>query len=194
MHTLVRKYRVRSLRKAFQIGYSRIKHGGLALLLVAALVLNFSIPAIAANPAASIGQNRAIALRFAQEGWGTNPSWEKIWDALVSPNFIYHFNSSAQPIVGLEENKAFSKSLFQGFPNIRQKIEDVVVEGDKVVIRTTLQGTNTGEFLGTPPTGKAVKVNDFTMLKISEGKIAEAWYECNLLEVMQQMGLVPRTS
>jgi predicted ester cyclase len=139
----------------------------------------------------STEQNKAIALRFAQEGWGTNPGWEKIWDQLASPNIVYHFNSATEPIVGLEENKEFNKILFQGFPDIRQKIEDVIVEDNKVMIRTTLQGTNTGEFLGTPPTGKAVKVNDFTLLQISEGKIIEMWYETNLLEVMKQLGLAP---
>ena len=146
------------------------------------------------NSTTSTEQNRALALHFAEDGWGTNSNWEKTWDELVSPNLIYHFNSAPQPIVGLEANKEFNKSLFQGFPNIRQQIEDVIVEGDKVVLRSTLQGTNTGEFLGIPPTGKFVKVNNFKLLQISDGQIVEIWYECNLLEVMQQMGLIPRTN
>jgi predicted ester cyclase len=104
---------------------------------------------------------------------------------------IHHFNSSPEPIVGLEANKVFNASLFQGFPNIHQMIEDTIAEGDKVVYRTTLQGTQTGEFLGIPPTGKSAKINDFTLLRISNGKIVEWWYECNLLAVMQQLGLMP---
>lgn len=194
MHVSKEKYQVQSICDTFRASYSTIKRSWLALILVLALVLGFSAPAIAANPAASVEQNRAIALRFAQEGWGTKPNWEKTWDEVVSPNLIYHFNSTAQPIVGLKANKEFSKNLFQGFPDIRQKIEDTIAEGDKVVYRTTIQGTNTGEFLGTPSTGKAVKVNDFTMLRFSGGQIVEMWYECNLLEVMQQLGLVPRVS
>ena len=137
-----------------------------------------------------IEQNKSIALRFAQDGWGTNPCWEKTWDELMSPDVVHHFNSAAAPIIGLEANKAFNESLFQGFPDIHHTMEDIVAEGDKVVYRTTIQGTHTGEFLGTPPTGKAVKVNDFTLLRIADGKIVEWWYECNLLEVMQQLGLV----
>ena len=135
-------------------------------------------------------QNKAIASRFAQDGWGTNPNWKKTWDELMSTDVVYHFNSAAEPIVGLEVNKTFNESLFQGFPDIHQTVEDVVAEGDKVVYRTTIQGTHTGEFLGTPPTGKAVKVNDFTLLRIADGKIVEWWYECNLLAVMQQLELV----
>jgi predicted ester cyclase len=183
-----------SFKNVFQTNYFKFKHGLLALILVVVLFFSFQISAIAAKTITSTEPNKAIALRFAEDGWGTNPNWEKTWDELVSRDLIYHFNSAAQPIVGIEANKEFNKSLFQGFPNIHQKIEDVIVEGDKVVYRTTLEGTNTGEFLGTLPTGKSVKVNDFTLLKIDNGQISEMWYECNLLEVMQQMGLIPRAN
>ncbi|NER47941.1 MAG: ester cyclase [Symploca sp. SIO1A3] len=135
-------------------------------------------------------QNKSIALRFAQDGWGTNAGWREIWDELMSADVVHHFNSTAEPIIGLEANKVFNEGLFQGFPDIDHRIEDLVAEGDKVVYRTTIQGTHAGNFLGTPPTGKVVKINDFTLLQIANCKIVEWWYECNLLEVMQQLGLV----
>jgi steroid delta-isomerase-like uncharacterized protein len=138
----------------------------------------------------SIVENKQIALRFAKDGWGTMSNWERVWDELVSTDLVYHFNSGSEPIVGLEANKAFNADLFQGFPNIEQTIEDVISEGDKVMYRTTLQGTHTGEFLGIPPTNKSAKVNDFTLLRIVKGKIVEMWYETNLLELMKQLGLM----
>jgi predicted ester cyclase len=136
-------------------------------------------------------QNKSIARRFEQEGWGTEPSWEKTWDELMASNVVHHFNSAPEPIVGLSANKAFNASLFQGFPDIQHTIEDMITEGDKVVYRTTLQGTHTGNFMGIPPTGKSVIINDFTLLRIVERKIVEWWYDCNLLAVMQQLGLIP---
>ena len=137
----------------------------------------------------SIEQKKEIALRFAKDGWGTMPNWEQVWDELMSTDVIYHFNSSPEPIIGLEANKKFNASLFQGFPDIKQTIEDVIAEGDKVVYRTTMQGTHTGEFLGISPTGKSAKINDFTLLRIVNERIVEWWYECNLLELMKQLGL-----
>jgi steroid delta-isomerase-like uncharacterized protein len=139
----------------------------------------------------STEQNKALALRFGQEGWGTSLNWEQVWDELMAPDVIHHFNSGAEPIVGLEANKTFNASLFKGFPDIKHTLEDVIAEGDRVVYRTTLQGTHTGEFLGIPPTGKSAKINDFTLLQIANSKIVEWWYECNLLEVMKQLGLMP---
>ena len=139
----------------------------------------------------SIEQNKQIALRFAKDGWGTMPNWERVWDELVSPDVVHHFNSSPEPIIGLEANKEFNVGLFQGFPDIKQTIEDVVAEEDKVIYRTTLRGTHTGKFLGIPPTNKSSQINDFTLLRIAHGQIVEWWYECNLLELMQQLGLMP---
>jgi predicted ester cyclase len=139
----------------------------------------------------TIEQNKAIALRFANQGWGTHQGWESVWDELIAPDVIHHFNSGADPIIGLGANKKFNASLFRGFPDIRHSIEDLVAEGDKVVYRTTLYGSHTGEFLGIPPTGKVAKMNDFTMLWITDNKIVEWWYECNLLELMKQLGLMP---
>jgi steroid delta-isomerase-like uncharacterized protein len=137
----------------------------------------------------SIEQNKQIALRFAQDGWGAMPNWRKVWDEVVSPDIVYHFNSSSETIIGLEVNKEFNASLFQGFPDIKQTIEDVIAEEDKVVYRTTMTGTHTGEFLGIPPTQKSAKINDFTLLRIVNDQIVEWWYECNLLELMKQLGL-----
>ena len=137
----------------------------------------------------SIEQNKQITLGFAKDGWGTMPNWGRVWDLSMSTDVIYHFNSSPEPIIGLEANKEFNASLFQGFPDIKQTIEDVIAEGDKVMYRTTMQGTHTGEFLGISPTDKSVKINDFTLLRIVDEQIVEWWYECNLLELMKQLGL-----
>ena len=139
----------------------------------------------------SIEQNRAIALRFLNDGWGTKPEWKAVWDELVAPDVVHYFNSEPEPIVGLTENKTFNETLFKGFPDIVRELKDVVSEGDKVVYRGTLRGTQTGEFLGMPPTGKTAQINDFTMLKIVDGKIVAWWYDCNLLALMQQLGLMP---
>jgi steroid delta-isomerase-like uncharacterized protein len=138
-----------------------------------------------------IEQNKSIALRFEQEGWGTQANWEKTWDELMADNVVHHFNSAPEPIVGLEANKAFNASLFRGFPDIQHTIEGMISEDDKVVYHTTLIGTHTGEFMGIPPTGKSAIIHDFTLLRIVDGKIVEWWYDCNLMAVMQQLGLMP---
>ncbi len=140
----------------------------------------------------SIEQNKAIALKLATDGWGTVPGWEKVWDELVAEDAIQYFCSSEQPISGLKAIKDFEASLFEGFPAIEQKISQVVAEKNLVVYFHSLEGLHSGTFMGIPPTGKRVKANGFTMLQIADGKAIARWYETNLLEVMQQIGVIPR--
>ncbi|WP_264324124.1 ester cyclase [Romeriopsis navalis] len=136
-------------------------------------------------------QNKAIALRFAKAGWGTQANWQQVWDEMMAPDVVQHFNDFPDAVVGLDANKAFNQDLFTGFPQLKNTIENVVAEDDVVIYRSTLEGKQSGPFLGIPATNKTVKVNDFTMLKIKDGKINEWWYTTNLLSVMQQLGLAP---
>ena len=135
--------------------------------------------------------NKAIALRFAKAGWGTQPNWKQVWDELMAPDVVHHFNSLPDEIVGLEANKQFNQDLFIGFPKLKSTIENIVAEDDVVIYRSTLEGKQSGPFLGMPATNKTTKLNDFTMLKIKNGKISEWWYETNLLSAMEQLGLMP---
>lgn len=137
---------------------------------------------------------KAIALRFAKDGWGTQPQWQQVWDDVMAPNVIHHFSSLPDTIVGLEANKEFNHELFIGFPKLKSTIENIVAEDDIVMYRSTLEGQQSGPFLGIPATHKTVKLNDFTLLKFKDGKISEWWYETNLLSVMQQLGVMPEES
>jgi predicted ester cyclase len=185
-------------QRRFKFPSRQIKNWLSLTICLAMFIFGLSTPTLAGQLQSSQPQqlsqtNKAIALRFATEGWGTQPKWENVWDELIDPNMVLHFNSFPDAIIGLEANKTFSKDLFQGFPKIESKIENVVAEDDIVIYRSTLEGKQTGAFLGMPATGKKVKMNDFTMVKIKDGKIHEMWYETNLLSLMQQLGLAPET-
>lgn len=135
--------------------------------------------------------NKEIAIRLAKEGWGTQSNWQQVWDELMAPNVVLHFNSFPDEVIGLEANKEFNKDLFIGFPEIKSTLENIVSEDDVVIYRSTLEGRQSGPFLGMPATNKSIKMTDFTMLKIKDGKISEWWYETNLLSAMQQLDLMP---
>jgi predicted ester cyclase len=52
---------------------------------------------------------------------------------------------------------------------------DLVAEGDRVVIRWTLRGTNTGPMLGRPPSGQPVELAAVVIFRIAGGRLAERW-------------------
>jgi predicted ester cyclase len=70
-------------------------------------------------------------------------------------------------------------------------IDDILAEGDEVVIRQTWSGTQRGEFMGMPPTGKRVSFGVIDILRFAGGKVVEHWGQMDSMRVMQQLGAIP---
>ena len=70
-------------------------------------------------------------------------------------------------------------------------VEDVIVEGEKVVARYSAQGTHKGDLSGIAPTGKQVTVCRVTIARFANGKVVEGWVNWDALGLMQQLGVVP---
>ena len=60
-----------------------------------------------------------------------------------------------------------------------------------MVIRKTFRGTQTGEFMGMPPTGKSISVGVIDIFRIAGGKIVEHWGQMDSMGMMQQLGAMP---
>lgn len=80
------------------------------------------------------------------------------------------------------------------FPRYHLTIEDMIAEGDKVVVRATFKGTHQGHLMNIPPTGKDVIQPLIVIYRISEGKIDKHWLVIDQLSIMQQLGAIPTKS
>jgi steroid delta-isomerase-like uncharacterized protein len=92
---------------------------------------------------------------------------------------------------GLAAIKKWVAMLDAAFPDRNLTIDDVVAEGDRVVVRTTLSGTHQGEMQGIPATGKAVNQPSVSIFRLANGKIVEGWFATDNLSMMQQLGVIP---
>jgi predicted ester cyclase len=81
--------------------------------------------------------------------------------------------------------------MLTAFPDLHIMVEDMIAEGDKVVVRMTMHGTQRGAFGSIPPTGKQVMVSTIDIVRIVGGQIAEEWGIDDRLGMLQQLGLVP---
>ncbi|HVX28857.1 MAG TPA: ester cyclase, partial [Nitrolancea sp.] len=100
--------------------------------------------------------NKAMVTRF--EEAMSSGDWDLISrtiDELVAPDALIR---TPLPIeaTGAELLKAVFGRLHRAFPDLHIAIEDVIAEGDKVVIRNTVTGTHQGEYMGLPPTGRSI--------------------------------------
>jgi steroid delta-isomerase-like uncharacterized protein len=113
-------------------------------------------------------------------------------DEILSSDFLYHGAlGPGEDQRGPEPTKQVASGVIAAFPDRRITHEDTVAEGDKVLIRWTLSGTQEGELLGIPPTGRPVTLTGFDLFRIEGGKIAEMWQEADRLGMMQQLGVIP---
>lgn len=117
------------------------------------------------------------------------------WDALatiVSDDFTRHSAATAgAPVTSREEFIQLQESFLVSFPDQRVTLQDLVAEGDRVAVRATYSGTQTGPMGDLPATGKAVEGPFLAIFRIESGKIAELWVEWDNLAMLKQLGLFP---
>jgi len=71
-------------------------------------------------------------------------------------------------------------------------IEDMIAEGDKVVVRWTNHNVHHGPFMGFPATGKSAIASGIDIHLLRNSKLAEHWDAVDTLSVLQQLGLLPQ--
>ncbi|WP_298969229.1 ester cyclase [uncultured Roseobacter sp.] len=135
-------------------------------------------------------QNVETVMTLFNEGWGACEGWRDVWRATMAPEFRSIFHSH-QAVEGIEDSIAFNTGLFEGFPTLAVAVEDVVAEGNTVVVRARLTGTHDGPFLGVPPSGQTVNVPDVTLFKLADQKVVEMRYFTDLVAVMTAIGALP---
>ena len=92
---------------------------------------------------------------------------------------------------GIDGHNAIVSLFRRVFPDLQWRIEEMVAEGDRVVARTTMSGTQQGEFFGIPPAGRRVTMSGIHMLRVADGKLIEHWGNNDDPGMMQQLGVLP---
>lgn len=84
-----------------------------------------------------------------------------------------------------------SAKVFAGFgkaiPDMKHVVKEVVVAGDKIVVRGELSGTPAGEFFGVPHSGKSFKIMAIDIQTIKGGKIAHTYHIEDWAAAMNQL-------
>jgi steroid delta-isomerase-like uncharacterized protein len=130
-------------------------------------------------------QNKELIIRLIEEMDKGNFD---IFDELSSDDYVCHFSWIPEPL-DREARKQFMKATMVSFPDFNHTIEDVIAQGDKVVIRFTNRGTHEGVFRGIPPTGNKIEYTAIFIGRFVDGKVVETWVEANILGLMMQLGM-----
>jgi steroid delta-isomerase-like uncharacterized protein len=136
----------------------------------------------------STEQNKALFRRFVEEVF--NQGNVSTIDEFLAPNFVEREVLPPGTPSGREGVKQLTMMFRTAFPDFNVSIDDMIAEGDKIVARTTWSGTQKGEFMGIPPSGKRVSFDVIDIIRISEGKGVEHWGVMDSSAMMQQLGVI----
>jgi steroid delta-isomerase-like uncharacterized protein len=110
---------------------------------------------------------------------------------LLADGFIEH-----EALPGLTPTKDGVMELFRAyraaFPDLHMDAVEIIASGDKTVARVKASGTQNGEFMGMPPSGKSIEVQMIDIMRFDDaGLVCEHWGVVDMLSMLQQLGAVP---
>ena len=95
---------------------------------------------------------------------------------------------------GRADLEARVRLILDAMNPLQFNVQDVVAEGDRVVVRWTQSGTQSGNFMGIPGTGRTFSIAGIDIHRIREGRMAEHWHVVDLFSLLQQLGAIPAPS
>jgi len=161
------------------------------LIKIPIIILAFAVVGCSASntddvvedAAAAIEQNEAVIHRVLAliDERNLDEAFE-----LYTLDYIYH--GPAGELRGRDGIRGLWDVFLAGFPDLHSSVQDIISQGDKVVLRWTIDGTHTGDFLGVAPSGNKVTLNVTEIFRVENGQLMEAWDQWDRLGLMQQIG------
>ena len=91
-------------------------------------------------------------------------------------------------VEGSENMINLFRSVFSAIPDLHAVEQEVVAQGDTVVVRLVVEGTHKGSLVGIPATGKPLRWDAVDLYRLAEGKVTEVWAGDDFLSIMVETG------
>ncbi len=117
----------------------------------------------------------------------------EVIDELCAPDFLDHdpLPGTTADLAGLKD---FVAQIRAAFPDMQVTADDLIVEGDRLAVRSTMRGTHEGDFMGIPGSGKKVEVSNYDFVRFENDQAAEHWGVIDSAALMEQLGMAPAGS
>jgi predicted ester cyclase len=132
----------------------------------------------------STDKNIRLIRRVIEEGLSQHNL--ELIDEFFDPDFVENQFGIKPTIPGMKES---FEALYRAFPDYHLVIDDLVAEEDRVWLRMTCTGTNTGGFMGNVY-GKSFKITIMDVVRIKDGKVVEHWGVPDRFHLLLQLGLL----
>jgi steroid delta-isomerase-like uncharacterized protein len=134
-------------------------------------------------------ENRAAVLRLLDEVFAKGNTAAFL--EMLAPNVVFHLAGYPEPFRGNQEVKRWGDEYLAAF-DVHLSVEGIVAEAEDVVARWTIAATHKAEYAGIPRTGRRVAFTSVEWFHFQNGKAVEIWNEFDALDLVQQLGALPR--
>jgi predicted ester cyclase len=148
----------------------------------------FTVVSFAQQQQPSVPKGPAqIAHWFVDDAW--NRGDLRLADQLFTPDAVLHYRGQNIPLTA-QTGTGIVRNWRTAFPDFHFALEDMIIEGNKVVLRIPFTGTHRGKFMGAEPTGKTINVSETLIIRLEGDRIAEMWEDYDEYGMRIQLGLL----
>ena len=108
-------------------------------------------------------------------------------DEVVASEFTSHDWDEGSP-TGPQGFRDYYSAIRSALPDARYVVDDLIAEGDRVVVRWRLLGTHEGYFGGIAPSGRAIVLKGIAIYRVVQDKLMERWVVSDLHGVLEAIG------
>lgn len=157
---------------------SQLSRSLVGILCVAVQCLAETVPLTSVVGGAIVAEeNKMLARRWLDEFWGAGNFAGA--DEIFASTYLRHDFDG--PMIGTDAIRGYVAAIRVDIPDLHFTADDVVAEGDRVVVRWTATGTHAR-------TSRPITFAGMDILRIRDGKIVESWPCFDRLGIERQLG------
>jgi predicted ester cyclase len=135
---------------------------------------------------ATTEQNKQLARDYFRAFLDRDEAW---WQAHIAPTFRRNDPGLPFEVIGPAGVRQLADALHPGIPDMRLPIDDVIAEGEKVLVRLRVQGTHGGDLMGVPASGRKIDIAVLDLFQFRDGTLIEHWALLDNLGLLRQIGV-----
>ena len=139
------------------------------------------------NSRAMMEKNRTLVNNM--YAWMNSKTLDSL-QTIMSKDLVDHNPDQGQK-PGLAGTIEMLKGYYVAFPDMKLTADDIVIEGNKIVVRATITGTHQGPMMGMPATGKKFSVTMLEEFIVKDGLITDRYGVFDAAGMLTQLGLMP---
>src|SRR5258705_762490 len=109
---------------------------------------------------------------------------KSVHERLLSPDYRSCWSVRPGECGGRDQSMKVVANFARSIPDMKFDIKEVLVTGNRVIVRGEVSGTPSGDLFGVPHSGKSFRIMAIDIQTIRDGKIARTYHLENLAQCL----------